>query len=65
LPGAPDLIVIGRERIWFMEVKKLGGKQSPSQAMVQRLIEERGFAYHVVHSVDEALRVVSYGSGQT
>jgi hypothetical protein len=48
-----------------MEVKKLGGKQSPSQAMVQRLIEERGFAYHVVHSVDEALRVVGYGSGQT
>jgi len=62
LPGAPDLIVIGKGRIWFMEVKRPEGKQSSSQAIVQRLIEERGFSYHVVHSVDEALKVVGYGS---
>jgi len=64
LPGAPDLVVIGRGRVWFMEVKRPGGKQSLSQSIVQRLIEERGFAYHVVHSVDEALKVVGYGSEQ-
>ena len=62
LSGAPDLIVIGNGRIWFLEVKKPGGKQSHSQVMVQRLIEERGFAYYVVHSVDEALNAVGYGS---
>jgi hypothetical protein len=62
MPGAPDLIVIGRSRVWFLEVKKPGGKQSQSQIMVQRLIEERGFGYYVVHSVDEALNVVGYGS---
>ncbi len=62
LPGAPDLIVIGKGRVWFMEVKRPGGKQSPSQAMVQRLIEERGFAYHVVRSVEDALKVVGCGS---
>jgi hypothetical protein len=64
LPGAPDLIVIGQRRIWFMEVKRPGGKQSPSQAIVQCLIEERGFAYHIVHSVDEALKVVGYAPRQ-
>jgi hypothetical protein len=62
LPGAPDLIVLGKGRVWFLEVKRPGGKQSNNQVMVQRLIEERGFEYHVVHSVDEALNVVGYGS---
>jgi hypothetical protein len=62
LPGAPDLIVIGKGRVWFLEVKRPGGKQSQSQVMVQRLIEDRGFAYHVVHSVDEALNAVGYGT---
>jgi len=62
LPGAPDLIVIGNNRIYFMEVKKHNGKQSPSQIAVQRMIEERGFEYHVVRSVDEALSVVGYAS---
>ena len=60
LPGAPDLIVIGRNRIYFMEVKKHNGKQSPSQIVVQRMIEERGFEYHVVRSLDDALSVVGY-----
>jgi hypothetical protein len=62
LPGAPDLIVIGKGRIWFLEVKKPGGKQSQSQVMVQRLIEKMGFGYYVVHGVEEALNVVGYGS---
>jgi hypothetical protein len=60
LPGAPDLIVIGNNRIYFMEVKKHNGKQSPSQIVVQRMIEERGFEYHVVRSLDDALSVVGY-----
>jgi hypothetical protein len=60
LPGAPDLIVIGNNRIYFMEVKKHNGKQSPSQLVVQRMIEERGFEYHVVRSLDDALSVVGY-----
>jgi hypothetical protein len=60
LPGAPDLIVIGNNRIYFMEVKKHNGKQSPSQMVVQRMIEERGFEYYVVRSLDDALSVVGY-----
>jgi len=62
LPGAPDLIVIGNNRIYFMEVKKHNGKQSPSQMIVQQMIEERGFEYYVVRSVDEALSIVGYAT---
>jgi hypothetical protein len=62
LPGAPDLIVIGKGRVWFLEIKKPGGKQSQAQIIVQRLIEDRGFGYYVVRSVEDALNVVGYGS---
>jgi hypothetical protein len=62
LPGAPDLIVIGRNKIYFMEVKKHNGRQSLSQVAVQRMIEERGFDYHVVRSVEDALSIVGYAT---
>ncbi len=62
LPGAPDLIVIGDKRIVFMEVKRADGKQSDAQAVVQRLIEQRGFEYYVVRSLDDALNLLGYGT---
>jgi len=62
LPGAPDLIVIGNNRIYFMEVKKHNGKQSPSQIVVQQMIGARGFEYYVVRSVDEALSIVGHAT---
>ncbi len=61
LPGAPDLIVIGNKRIYFMEVKTEDGRQSPKQKMVQAMLEERGFDYCIVRSIDDALKVVGYG----
>ncbi len=61
LAGAPDLIVIGNKRIYFMEVKAEDGRQSPKQKIVQAMLEERGFDYHIVRSVDDALRAVGYG----
>jgi len=60
LPGAPDLIVIGHNKVFFMEVKKQDGKQSPSQVIMQKMIEGRGFQYHVVRSVEDALSIVGY-----
>jgi F420-dependent methylenetetrahydromethanopterin dehydrogenase len=63
LPGAPDLIVIGDNKVWFMEVKNEKGRQSLAQAIVQRQIEERGFGYYIVRSVDDALKAVGYDDG--
>jgi hypothetical protein len=60
LPGAPDLIVIGYNKVLFMEVKKPNGRQSSSQIIIQKMIEERGFEYHIVRSVEDALSIVGY-----
>jgi DNA-binding response OmpR family regulator len=60
LSGAPDLIVIGDKKIWFMEVKTEEGRQSPKQRLVQAMLEEKGFEYHIVRSVDDAIKVVGY-----
>lgn len=61
LPGAPDLIVIGKNRIVFMEVKRPDGKQSEAQKIVQQMIEENGFEYHIVRSTYEAVSLLGYG----
>jgi hypothetical protein len=60
LSGAPDLIVIGNKRIWFMEVKAEDGRQSPKQKLVQAMLEERGFDYYIVRSVEDAIKAVGY-----
>jgi len=60
LPGAPDLIVIGDKKVWFMEVKTEDGRQSPKQRLVQAMLEERGFDYHLVRSVEDAIKAVGY-----
>jgi len=64
MTGAPDLIVLGDNKIWFLEVKTIDGKQSRAQSIVQKLIEDRGFSYNIVRSVEDALKVVVYGEGQ-
>ncbi|RMF99097.1 MAG: VRR-NUC domain-containing protein [Acidobacteria bacterium] len=61
LPGAPDLIVIGKNRIVFMEVKRPDGKQTEAQKIVQRIIEENGFEYYIVRSLDDAVSLLGYG----
>lgn len=37
-PGVSDLIVIGKGRLWFMEVKREDGKQRPDQREFHRAI---------------------------
>jgi Holliday junction resolvase len=61
LPGAPDLIVIGDNKVIFMEVKTEKGRQSPNQMLVQTMLEERGFPYFIVRSVDDAINAIRYG----
>jgi len=60
LSGAPDLIVIGHKKIYFMEVKTEGGRQSSKQKLVQAMLEERGFDYYIVRSVEDAIKAVGY-----
>jgi hypothetical protein len=55
--GASDLLVVLPRRIIFMEVKIPGETQKPKQKDFQQIVEDRGFEYVLVRSVDEALAV--------
>jgi Holliday junction resolvase len=59
--GAPDLIVLRGGRVWFFEVKTDRGKQSYAQKAIEEAITSEGFAYAIVRSVDDALKVLGYG----
>jgi hypothetical protein len=43
-----------------MEVKAEDGRQSPKQKLVQAMLEERGFDYYIVRSVEDAIKAVGY-----
>ncbi len=58
--GAPDLIVLKDGRVWFLEVKTEYGRLSRSQEEFAEQLRSHGFEYHVVRSVDDALRAVGY-----
>jgi CheY-like chemotaxis protein len=53
--GFPDLIVIGKGRVGFMEVKTPEGKISPAQNMVRKILEDKGQPWACVRSQDEVV----------
>lgn len=56
--GLPDLIVIIRGTVIFLEVKTPTGKPSPMQLYIQGKIRRRGVESWIVSSVEEAERAV-------
>jgi len=55
MPGFPDLVVIGKGRVGFMEVKTDVGKLSPAQNMARKILEDKGQRWACVRSQDEAV----------
>jgi hypothetical protein len=53
LSGVSDLIVIHKMVLLFIEVKSLNGGQSVHQREFQQRVEEQGFRYELVRSLDE------------
>lgn len=53
LAGAPDLVLLICGRFIALEVKAEGGRQQPSQMLVQAMTESNGGEYAVVRSVAE------------
>lgn len=53
LPGVSDLIVIHNGEVLFVEVKIDTGRQSEQQKEFQNRVEQNGFKYHLVRSLDE------------
>jgi len=56
LPGVADLCLIGPgQRVWFIEVKRPGGKISQAQKEFWTSCRARDIPYDVVYSLDEAM----------
>jgi Holliday junction resolvase len=53
LPGAPDLVVVKRSRVVFLEVKTEKGKVSEKQLEVHNLLRLHGIEVRVVRDVDD------------
>ena len=51
--GVPDIILVHKGRFIGLEVKIPKGKQSESQEMFQKELEDAGGQYHIVTSIDD------------
>lgn len=53
--GFPDRTVIcPGARVFFIEFKRKGKKQSPAQKIVQKMLESFGFEYYVCDQIGQA-----------
>lgn len=59
LKGAPDLTVVLRGVVFFVECKTKRGKQTEEQVTFQERCETLGIGYHVVRSLELFVDVVS------
>lgn len=58
IKGVADIIVIGKNgQAIFLEVKRVGVKQSPEQKEFQIRAELKGAIYHVVSSLDDVVKI--------
>lgn len=56
--GVSDLTYLkGNAEVVFIECKTATGKQSPEQKQWQKLIEENGYRYEIVRSLDDAKKI--------
>jgi Holliday junction resolvase len=60
LPGAPDLVVVKRGRVVFLEVKTEKGKVSEKQSEVHDLLRSHGMEVRVVRGVDDIADLIQF-----
>jgi len=53
MPGVSDLIVITSNNVLFIEVKTPSGTQSKNQKRFQSLVENLGYNYYLVRSLEQ------------
>lgn len=58
LAGVADLQIISYNKIIFVEVKIEGGKQSENQKAFQEAVEQLGFQYSIIYSVDDVIKLL-------
>ena len=57
-PGWPDLMLIGPRRIYFLELKRRGGKLSEHQSVRATALIGAGAGYGVAQSFDDAVSIL-------
>lgn len=58
LRGASDIILVKPNKCLFLEVKTDTGVQSDYQKDFQKRVEELGFEYHIVKSVEDVKKII-------
>lgn len=51
--GVPDRIVIYKGRVWFIELKRPGGKPRPLQEWMQKLMVKHGAVIRNIDTVEK------------
>lgn len=57
--GQSDLIIVGKKKIAFVELKTSTGRQSPEQKVFQKEIIKLGFDYYIIRNVPEAIELAN------
>ena len=59
LRGFPDRTVLCPDgRVFFIEFKRAGGRQSPAQKAAERMLRGFGFEYYVCDKIGQAERIL-------
>ena len=58
LSGVSDLIVVMKGKVIFVEVKNDIGRQSEKQVLFQKQVENLGFKYHLVRSLEDFKNII-------
>ena len=62
LPGVSDLVVILSNKVIFVEMKDHKGTQSANQIKFQKQVENLGFSYYLVRTLEEFKIIITKNS---
>lgn len=58
IAGISDLHYLFGGKLWCIELKLPGKKQSPDQKVYQRTVEKQGISYSVVYTLQEFKKLI-------
>ena len=58
LPGASDIIMVLKDKVFFLEFKDTKGRQSDYQKQFQVKVELLGFEYHIIRDLADLKKIL-------
>lgn len=59
IAGVSDTIFLWKGKAYFIEFKTVKGRQSSEQKRWQKIVEDNGFNYYIVRSLDEFKNLIN------